>query len=253
MNYHAPNVGALSDITSDLMGPSAKLLGKFVASQLEQILTQEDTNNLKSHIDELEKLGVHPNSTDSFRKKKALYDAAIESAAIDPQTDDELAAAWRAALESVLEEDDYNLINIVKQLSSEDVKIIRSMLSEDSYDSNICDRLVNLRIAKRETFKSRRIKMDTLLVFYLLITTGFLFTASELYPYYFKTTPDVDLQRVIQISKWITLFVFITFFLYAIYRNIGLMTSYKLTEYGTKIAMKINKYIDDIHSTQRAR
>ena len=63
-----------------------------------------------------------------------------------------------------------------------------------------------------------------------------------MYPYFQSYFDTAIFARLVQISKWATLFVFILYTIYAVHKNFDKISSYRLTDYGIRIANKIRMY-----------
>jgi hypothetical protein len=242
VNYEAPNTTAMDNLTRNMLEPITKVLGEYYADDLKKILNENDQRNIIAHVNRVKNEGIKPSSSSNSKKMKRLIEWAIESSDVDEFDSPELAAAWRAALEGVLVDNDYKLIDLVKTLNSEDVKSICGLLiDKDTYDYNVGDRLKFLGLAKRETLKNTNVRRSIFIAFAMIALSGLFFITSEIFPYV-REIFGSNVERVVQISKWVFLFVFIIYSLFALYKSAKFMTSYSLTAYGEKIARRISKY-----------
>lgn len=219
-----------------------------------QAFTIKDRSNIDSHVDSVEDAGVKIDPDELTRKKtERLVDWAREASDIDPDVDQLMAAAWRAALDEILNEDDKRILGIVRNLNPEEVHAMMDMLSDFLYDADIGSRLRSLGLATREFLKAHRSRVRAYVVLALISNTAALFVLSEILPF-FQNSATVyydDVARFVQIFKWAALFGSIIFTGIVILRDSQSFFSYSLTEFGFRIATKIKKYYDGMEVEKR--
>jgi hypothetical protein len=235
------------------MVPSSNLLGEFFAEFLRRRLTEKEKDNIYAHMDSVKERIGSANSKEATSKKFAKFgEWAAGASDVDPDKQPDASAAWRVALDEIISQSDYRMLNIVNDLQADEVVSISGMLENNIHDSNLGDRLKSFGIARRDLIEAPTLRRSLRISFFLIAATAIFFILSEIEPLFRPYFDMANFARLVQLSKWAALFVFILYTIYAIHKNFDKISSYRLTDYGIRIANKIRIYNTAVGSRHTA-
>jgi hypothetical protein len=242
-NIQAPKSEAFEEIIRNFMVPPSNFLGEFFSEFLRQRLTLKEKENVSAHMHAVkERLGSANSGEATSRKFAKFGEWAAGASDVDPDKQPDASTAWRVALDEIISQSDYRMLNIVNNLQANEIMSISGMLENSIHDSNLGDRLKSFGIARRDLIEAPTLRRSLRISFFFIAATAIFFILSEMYPYFQSYFDTAIFARLVQISKWATLFVFILYTIYAVHKNFDKISSYRLTDYGIRIANKIRMY-----------
>jgi hypothetical protein len=242
----------------ELLRPVTETIGRHLADVFQRGITAGEVNNIASHINSVRDVGgVEPN-VNSSQKAKNVAEWAAASAETSEKDNPELASAWRAALEGILRENDYGLIDVVKRLNRPEVEALLQMLDiqredREFHDPAVGERLKGLGLAMWGLLQSRVARRLTKLLILLVCAGGLLL----LIPYYQDVAADLGFEFNPRnyILWWAEKFIITLFFTVValgfaplFWGRTDRLSIYLLTPYGRTLADRIERYFHALKS-----
>lgn len=135
VNQLIPNNGPSNEFITTLISPVADIMGKELVKTFQAGITAREAGNISEHVEAVKFRGSAKAKIDTSRKAANCAEWAKHAADVNSNSDPELAAAWRAVLEIILEENEFQLIDTAKNLSIDHINALRALSLREKYEN----------------------------------------------------------------------------------------------------------------------
>jgi hypothetical protein len=231
--------------------PSSKVIGEHMAQYVNDLFNAKDRSNVRSHVEQVASEGVTVDIENATTKKKRkLLEWAEHAADVDPASDPAIAAAWRAALEDIMTTSDYHMLDIVKQLTSHEIKALVDFSVKYNYFSvkykYETPRLVALGLIKRDFSWSDYLETRLALYITLPLTLIMLYFIPDIIQEVFPGRSNVLSNSLLKYRNIMTLSFSLSIVILILVERTSIIKrikSYSLTPFGKELATRIAKYL----------
>lgn len=241
---------ALSDV---MLRPLAEIAGAYLAEKFRQGITPGEKDNIASHVESVRQAGGVNVAIETSRKAENTAEWASAAADVNERENPELASAWRAVLEGILQDNDYDMIKVVGKMNQVDVNAIvkildSSAIGRDFYDSDVGERLKNLGIARQSLLESKftqkcvSITAMFVIIEILVYLTYLISYIDNIQPTGLVHFMELYSRTIVLVIMMMGLISYLFLFFVSV-RKFKKFKVYVLTEYGKKLAQRIQKYL----------
>jgi hypothetical protein len=242
------------DIVRKLFGPATEVIGEQLGEFVRTRFNDKDKSNLQAHVGAVEDAtgSFEPEDLSSQQRRKVI-DWAENASNVDPKKDRIESAAWQAALDEIINKNDFQMLDLVKQLNKDEIGLLLDISNDEPVDRSSIQRLINLglvtsrykrfpEVVYREVVRIALPLVAVILSFSLM---------SDLLQILYPGILESDLRRyhpfyVILSNRS---FIFTTIALFLIFWTVVQMPRIRrwvapcVTLYGKKVAAKISKHM----------